>query len=147
MQVLTYVALGLDLLVCVVLIAIVVFQSGKSAGLSGAIAGAADSFMAKGKASTLDAKLAKATKWVAAVFVVMTLLCVILISHNSKASTPDPTLDPNVTEAVITNDTAENGTETEPIETETEPIETEAETVGEAETENAETDATETEAP
>lgn len=107
MQVLTYVALGLDLLVCVVLIAIVVFQSGKSAGLSGAIAGAADSFMAKGKASTLDAKLAKATKWVAAGFVVMTLLCVILINHNNKVKGETvPTLDPSVTESITEAPTA-----------------------------------------
>ena len=52
---------------------IVLMQSGKSAGLSGAIAGGADTFLAKGKAKTFDAKLAKATKWIALVFVVLTL--------------------------------------------------------------------------
>ena len=50
----------------------VLFQSGKSAGLSGAIAGAADSFMSKGNAKTFDAKLARATKWIGAVFMVLT---------------------------------------------------------------------------
>ena len=53
---------------------IVLMQSGKSAGLSGAIAGGAETFLSKGKAKTLDAKLAKATKWVGAVFVVLTLV-------------------------------------------------------------------------
>ena len=49
-------------------------QSGKSAGLSGSISGGADTFMAKGKAKTLDAKLAKATKWFALAFVLLTLI-------------------------------------------------------------------------
>ena len=53
---------------------IVLMQSGKSAGLSGAIAGGADNFLSKGKAKTLDAKLAKATKWFALAFVILTLV-------------------------------------------------------------------------
>jgi preprotein translocase subunit SecG len=52
---------------------IVLMQSGKSAGLSGAIAGAAETFLSKGKARTLDAKLAKMTKWFALAFVLLTL--------------------------------------------------------------------------
>ena len=64
----------LQLIAALVLVAIVLFQSGKSQGLSGAIGGIADSYMSKGKARSIDAKLAKATKWVAAVFVVLTLI-------------------------------------------------------------------------
>ena len=41
---------------------VVLMQSGKSAGLSGAIAGGAETFLSKGKAKTIDAKLAKWTK-------------------------------------------------------------------------------------
>lgn len=52
---------------------IVLMQSGKSAGLSGAIAGGADNFLSKSKAKTLDAKLAKMTKWFALAFVILTL--------------------------------------------------------------------------
>ncbi len=52
---------------------IVLLQSGKSAGLSGAIAGGADNFFAKGKAKTWDEKLAKMTKWFALAFVLLTL--------------------------------------------------------------------------
>ena len=64
----------LQLLAALILIAIVLFQSGKSQGLSGTIGGIADSYMAKSKAKSLDAKLARATKWVGAVFVVLTLV-------------------------------------------------------------------------
>ena len=63
-----------QLLAALVLILIVLFQSGKSQGLSGTIGGIADFYMSKGKARTIDAKLAKATKWVGAVFVVLTLV-------------------------------------------------------------------------
>ena len=64
----------LQLLCGLAIILIVLFQSGKSQGLSGAIGGIADSYMSKGKARTIDAKLAKATKWVGAVFVILTLV-------------------------------------------------------------------------
>ncbi len=53
---------------------VVLLQSGKSAGLSGAIAGGADTFLSKGKAQSMDAKLAKATKWFALAFVLLTLI-------------------------------------------------------------------------
>ena len=68
----------LQVLTGLVLTAIVLMQSGKSAGLSGAISGGAETFLSKGKAKTLDAKLAKATPWVAATFVIFTL-CLHLI--------------------------------------------------------------------
>ncbi len=63
----------MQLLTCLFLIIVVLFQSGKRSGLSGAIAGGADTFMSKEKASTLDGKLAKMTKWVGLAFVVLTL--------------------------------------------------------------------------
>jgi len=54
--------------------AVVLMQSGKSAGLSGAISGGADTFLGSGKAKTLDATLARLTKWFALVFVILTLI-------------------------------------------------------------------------
>ena len=67
------------LLLCgLALIVMILFQSGKNAGLSGTIGGVADSFLAKNKAKTLDAKLARATKWVGAVFLVLTFILLIL---------------------------------------------------------------------
>ena len=68
----------LQLLCGLGIILIVLFQSGKSAGLSGAIGGVADSFLAKNKAKTMDAKLARGTKWVGAVFLILTLVLLIL---------------------------------------------------------------------
>ena len=64
----------LQLISALILIAVVLFQSGKIQGLSGAIGGIADSYLSKSKAKSVDAKLAKATKWVGAVFVVLTLV-------------------------------------------------------------------------
>ena len=74
MSALTIVLTVIQVLTGIALTVIVLFQSGKSAGLSGAIAGGADTFLSKGKAQSLDAKLAKATKWVALAFVLLTLV-------------------------------------------------------------------------
>ena len=64
----------IQVLAALFLIAVVLLQSGKNAGLSGAIAGAADTFMSKNKARTMDAKLAKMTEWVAIVFIILTFV-------------------------------------------------------------------------
>ena len=61
-------------IVALALIAIVMLQSGKSAGLSGAIAGGADTFLSKNKAKSADARLARMTKWIAIVFMILTLV-------------------------------------------------------------------------
>lgn len=67
-----------DVIAAVFLTAVIMLQSGKSAGLSGAIAGGADTFLSKNKAKSVDAKLAKMTKWVAIVWILLTLiLCII----------------------------------------------------------------------
>ena len=58
---------------------IVLMQSGKSSGLSGVIAGGAETFMSKGKAKTLDAKLAKATNWFGLAFVLLTLILTVIM--------------------------------------------------------------------
>ena len=68
----------LQLLCGLAIILIVLFQSGKSEGLSGAIGGVADSFLSRNKAKTMDAKLARATKWVGTVFLILTLILLIL---------------------------------------------------------------------
>jgi len=68
----------LQLLCGLAIIVAVLFQSGKSAGLSGAIGGVADSFLAKNKAKTIDAKLARATKWIGAVFLILTLVLLVM---------------------------------------------------------------------
>ena len=55
------------------LILVVLLQSGKEAGLSGALAGASDSYMNKNKKGNLDAMLASSTKWIALAWVLLTL--------------------------------------------------------------------------
>jgi preprotein translocase subunit SecG len=63
----------LEVIASVALIVVVLLQSGKEAGLSGAISGNSDSYMSKGKGASLDKLLAKATKWVALVWILLTL--------------------------------------------------------------------------
>ncbi len=70
----------IQLIASLFLIAVVLLQSGKSAGLSGAIAGGVDSFVSKGKAKGWDAKLARGTKYVAVVWIVLTLVLSLLPS-------------------------------------------------------------------
>ena len=60
------------------LIGTVLLQSGKNSGLSGTIGGVADSFLAKNQAKSIDAKIARATKWVGAAFLILTIVLLIL---------------------------------------------------------------------
>ena len=64
----------LQALMSVALIAIIMLQSGKEAGLSGALAGNSDSYLGKNGKGGLDKLLAKYTKWVALVWIVLTLI-------------------------------------------------------------------------
>lgn len=66
---------ALLLVFSLVIIIVVLLQEGQQANLSGAIAGGADSFLGKNKARTVDAFLAKWTKFFAIGFFVLTLLC------------------------------------------------------------------------
>lgn len=59
------------LIICVALIFIVLMQSGKQAGLSGSIAGGAETFFGKSKARTMDAMLGKLTSVCAVLFVIL----------------------------------------------------------------------------
>lgn len=79
MDTLKLVLLILQLISCVALTAIVLLQSGKEDGL-GALTGKSDTFLAKSKAATMDAKLSRLTKWFAAAFVLLTLFVALLQS-------------------------------------------------------------------
>ena len=75
MDVLQIIFTILEVIASVALIAVVMLQSGKEAGLSGALVGGnEDSFLSKSKKGNLDKTLASATKWVALVWIVLTLL-------------------------------------------------------------------------
>ena len=58
---------------------VVLAQSGKSAGLSGAIAGGADTFLSKNKARSVDAFLSRWTKVIAIGFFVLVIVTNILM--------------------------------------------------------------------
>ena len=64
----------LQVIASLALILVVLAQSGKESGLSGALSGNSDSYMNKSGAAGLDKKLAKATKWVALAWVLLTLI-------------------------------------------------------------------------
>lgn len=66
------------ILVSIAIIGIVLFQQGRQAGLSGAIAGGAESFLGKTKSRKVEAKLERATKYLAIVFFVLVLAAFLL---------------------------------------------------------------------
>ena len=72
MEVLKIVLTVLEVIASLVLVLVVLFQSGKEAGLSGALSGNSDSYLSK-SGKSLDKTLASATKWVAIVWLVLTL--------------------------------------------------------------------------
>ena len=71
MGVLEFILTILEVIACVALIAVVLLQSGKEAGLSGALSGNSDTYMSKngGKVQLL----AKSTKWIAGAWLFLTL--------------------------------------------------------------------------
>ena len=73
MEAIKVILIVLEVLASIALIGVVLLQSGKEAGLSGAIGGNNDSYMNKSKMGGLDKKLAKITKWVALVWILVTL--------------------------------------------------------------------------
>jgi preprotein translocase subunit SecG len=60
------------------LIAVVLLQSGKSAGLSGSIAGGAETFFGKNKARSYEGKLQRLTKLSAVLFIVLSVVLTII---------------------------------------------------------------------
>ena len=83
------IAIGILLILAAIfLVVAVLMQSGKSHNLSGTIAGGAETFFGKSKASTLDKKLSKATTIVAIVFVVLVLVSYLVQNHASYTAAP-----------------------------------------------------------
>ena len=74
MEIVKIVLTVLECVASLVLIAAVLMQSGKEAGLSGALSGSSDSYLNKNKAAGLDQKLAASTKWIALAWVLLTLV-------------------------------------------------------------------------
>ena len=63
----------LQLIAALILILVVLFQSGKESGLSGAISGSAETYLSKNKNAGLDHVLASSTKWIAIAWILLAL--------------------------------------------------------------------------
>ena len=73
MQVVEIILTILQALASVALIVVVLLQSGKEAGLSGALSGSSDSYLSKNGKGGMDKVLATSTKWIAIAWVLLTL--------------------------------------------------------------------------
>jgi len=74
MEVLHIILTIIQVLIAIALVAIVMLQQGKNSGLYAMTGGSSETFLSKGKATTKEAKLAKLTKWIALVFIVLTFV-------------------------------------------------------------------------
>lgn len=67
--------IGAVLIISAILITVIVLmQEGRSQGLSGAIAGGAETFLGKSKGRSIEAKLEKITKWLIIGFFIVVLV-------------------------------------------------------------------------
>ena len=73
MEILKTVLIILEALCSLALIVVVLMQSGKEAGLSGALTGTSDSYLSKNKNAGLDHVLASSTKWIAIAWILLAL--------------------------------------------------------------------------
>ena len=74
------IVLGIVLIITsIALVAIVLLQEGRSAGLSGAIAGGAETILGKNKSKTIESKLISITKILAIVFFVLSLVATLIV--------------------------------------------------------------------
>ncbi len=70
---------AITILTSIALIIIVLMQEGRSDGLSGAIAGGAETFFGKNKGRTMEHKLVTITKILAVIFFVLSLLATLVV--------------------------------------------------------------------
>lgn len=68
----------LEAIASIALIVVVLLQSGKEAGLSGALSGSSDSYLSKNKKGGLDQMLATSTKWIAIAWILLTLILTLM---------------------------------------------------------------------
>ncbi len=74
MQVIRLIVTLIYVAVCIGLVVIVLMQEGKSAGLTGAINGVADTYWGKNKGRSMEGAMNKITKYLALAFIVMSVL-------------------------------------------------------------------------
>lgn len=64
----------------IAIVILVLAQQSRRAGLSGAIAGGADTFFGKNKSRSMEAKLSKYTKVLGVIFFLLSLMCTFLLA-------------------------------------------------------------------
>lgn len=67
------------IIIALSMIVIVLLQSAKSSGMSGTIAGGAETFFGKNKGRTIDAMLSKYTTFAAIAFIVISVVLYLLL--------------------------------------------------------------------
>lgn len=76
----------IHVIISVILIVVVLMQHGKQQGLSGAIAGGAETFFGKNKGRTIDAMLKKFTAVIAILFVISSLALTAVAVKDAKSA-------------------------------------------------------------
>ena len=74
MEILRVVVTVLYVLICIALVAVVLFQESKAQGLSGSINGVAETYWGKNKGRSMEGALEKGTKILAVLFVVLSVV-------------------------------------------------------------------------
>ncbi len=69
---------SLIIILAIVIIAAILLQEGRRAGINGAISGGADTFLSKNKARSVDAFLARRTKYIAIAFMILVVIAFVL---------------------------------------------------------------------
>ncbi len=75
----------IHVIIAIVLITTVLMQHGKQQGLSGAIAGGAETFFGKNKGRTIDGVLRKVTAVVAVLFVITSIALAVYSTRSNEA--------------------------------------------------------------
>lgn len=86
MSLATYIIIGIQVILCLVLIVVVLFQNGNQRGLSGSIAGGAETFFGKNKGRTIDAKLKKITAIIAVLFLLSSIALSFMVDKDSNSA-------------------------------------------------------------
>ena len=74
MGILRVIVTVLYVLICIALVALVLFQESKTQGLSGTINGVAETYWGKNKGRSMEGALEKGTKILAALFIVLSVV-------------------------------------------------------------------------
>ena len=89
----------IHVVISVALVIVVLMQHGKQQGLSGAIAGGAETFFGKNKGRTIDAMLKKLTAVIAVLFIISSIvLAAVAINEYKQDTVAEPTETTETTE-------------------------------------------------